>query len=78
MTTQTPATAEIEEVTPDSGPVFPKFLTPGSGPGKMQNPARDDSGQSDPVPTLVSILTPQPHCSDPLLAECRPYQMKQI
>jgi len=32
MTTQTPASAEIEKVTPGPGPVFPKFLTPGPDP----------------------------------------------
>ena len=37
------------------GPVFPKFLTPGSDPGpkeKSQYPTGGDSGNSDPVPPL--------------------------
>jgi len=40
MTTQTPANAEIEKVTPDSGPVFHKFLTPDLGPKKNAESCR--------------------------------------
>ena len=40
------------KVTPDTGPVFPKLLTP--GPKKTQNPTGVDSGTPDPVPPLSS------------------------
>jgi len=46
------------KVTPNPGPVFHKFLTPGLGAKKTPNSAEVDFGKSDSVPTL--FYSPDP------------------
>jgi len=53
MTAQTLATTEIK-VTPDPGPVFPKFLTPSLDPGPKEK--RRTLAESTPVNRILSHL----------------------